>query len=79
VATDDKSVQLKQLLRTGKTKGYVLYDDIDGLLPAGYEGGVELDDILSELARNSVEVLEEPRAERANEGKQDNGPPSIAL
>ena len=51
-------------MRTGKTKGYVLYDEIDELLPIGYEGGPELDDILSELARNGVEVLEEPRTER---------------
>ena len=53
---DDQGVQLKQLLRTGKMKGYVLYDGFDELLPRGYEGGVELDDILSELARNSIDV-----------------------
>ena len=61
---EDKAEQLRQLVRTGKTKGYVLYDEIDELLPIGYEGGPELDDILSELARNGVEVLEEPRTER---------------
>ena len=85
MATDDKTLQLKRLLRTGKTKGYVLYDDIDALLPAGYEGGVELDEILSELARNSIEVLEEARAHRANKFKEDdeffdeNGPLEIYL
>jgi len=64
VTIEDKAEQLRQLVRTGKTKGYVLYDEIDELLPIGYEGGPELDDILSELARNGVEVLEEPRTER---------------
>jgi len=64
VTIEDKAEQLRQLVRTGKTKGYVLYDEIDELLPTGYEGGPELDDILSELARNGVEVLEEPRTER---------------
>jgi len=64
VAIDDKTEQLKHLVRNGKKKGYVLYDEIDELLPAGYEGGLELDDILSELASNGIEVLEEPRAER---------------
>jgi RNA polymerase primary sigma factor len=72
VAIDDKAVQLNQLLRTGKTNGYVLYDDIDKLLPAGYEGGVELDDILSELVRNSIEVLEEPRSDRAKVFQKDD-------
>jgi RNA polymerase primary sigma factor len=72
MAIDDRAAKLEQLLQTGKAKGYVLYDDIDELLPAGYEGGVELDDILSELARNSVEVLEAPRSDRAKEFKEDD-------
>jgi len=67
LTTDDKAEQLKQLVRTGKTKGYVLYDEIDELLPTVYEGGPELDDILSELARNGIEVLEEPRIEHDTE------------
>jgi hypothetical protein len=72
VAVDDKAGQLNELLRTGKTKGYILYDDIDKLLPVGYEGGVDLDDILSELARNNIEVLEEPRVDWAKEFKKDD-------
>jgi len=71
VTIEGKAEQLKQLVRTGKTKGYVLYDEIDELLPNGYEGGPELDDILSELAGNGVEVLEEPRAERDKEFNKD--------
>jgi RNA polymerase primary sigma factor len=71
MAFDDKAEQLKQLLRNGKTKGYVLYDEIDELLPAGYEGGPELDDILSELAGNGSEVLEEPRADAGKDYKED--------
>ena len=69
---EDKAEQLRQLVRTGKTKGYVLYDEIDELLPTGYEGGRELDDILSELARNGIEVLEEPRTERDREFNKDD-------
>jgi RNA polymerase primary sigma factor len=69
---EDKAEQLKQLVRTGKTKGYVLYDEIDELLPKGYEAGPELDDILSELAGNGIEVLEEPRAERDKEFDEDD-------
>ncbi len=68
---EDKAEQLKQLVRAGKTKGYVLYDEIDELLPNNYEGGPELDDILSELAGNGVEVLQEPRTERDKEFEED--------
>ena len=29
--SDDKSEQLKQLIKNGKTRGYILYDEIDEL------------------------------------------------
>jgi DNA-directed RNA polymerase sigma subunit (sigma70/sigma32) len=60
----DKSEQLKQLVTMGKTRGFVLYDEIDELLPPGYEGGAKLDTIFSELAKNGVEVLEGPEVGR---------------
>jgi hypothetical protein len=80
VTIDDKAEQLKQLVRTGKAKGYVLYDEIDELLPTGYGGGPELDDILSELARNGIEALEVAGAEGdkelndVNESLDENDP-----
>ncbi len=71
VTIEGKAERLKQLVRAGKTKGYVLYDEIDELLPNDYEGGTELDDILSELAGDGVEVLQEARAERDKEFTED--------
>jgi RNA polymerase primary sigma factor len=48
----------------GQTRGYVLYEEIDKILPAGTrEAAAELDTILSELVVNSVEVMDEPRTE----------------
>ncbi|HLM98882.1 MAG TPA: RNA polymerase sigma factor region1.1 domain-containing protein [Bryobacteraceae bacterium] len=35
----EKAARLNQLLEAGKTNGYVLYDDIDALLPDDYESG----------------------------------------
>ena len=64
VTIEDKAPQLKQLVTTGKTKGYVLYDEIDEPVPTGDKGGPALDEILLRLARNGIEVLEEPRAEQ---------------
>jgi len=67
VGSDDHGEQLKQLVQSAKTKGYALYDEVDELLPAGYRGGTELDDILSELARSGIEVLEKPRDQHQDE------------
>jgi RNA polymerase primary sigma factor len=71
MTNDDTAVKLTQLLSAGKKTGYVLYDDIDKLLPADYDGGAELDLILSELSRNSIEVLEEPEADRTSKAEKD--------
>jgi RNA polymerase primary sigma factor len=67
VTIEDKAEQLKQLVRSGRTKGYVLYDEIDELVSTGNQGRPDLDDILSELARNGIEVRQEPRTERTRD------------
>ena len=52
--------KLAQLIETAKGKGYVLFDQIDELLPEDYTDGRELD-ILSKFDRAGIEVLEGPR------------------
>jgi RNA polymerase primary sigma factor len=60
---DRKAEQLEQLLRTGRTRGYVLYEEMDKILAAGRDGIAELDTVLSELTMNYIEVIDEPRTE----------------
>jgi RNA polymerase primary sigma factor len=60
---DRKAEQLEQLLRVGRTRGYVLYEEIDKILAPGRDGLAELDTILSELSMNHIEVIDEPRTE----------------
>jgi RNA polymerase primary sigma factor len=63
VATEEKFGRLKQLMDTGKEKGYVLYDEVNELLTEDYSGGRQLDDLLTELDSAGVEILEEPKIE----------------
>jgi RNA polymerase primary sigma factor len=63
VATEEKFGRLKQLMDTGKEKGYVLYDEVNELLTEDYSGGRQLDDLLTELDGAGVEILEEPKIE----------------
>jgi RNA polymerase primary sigma factor len=58
--TDDRAEQLTRFVHSAKAKGYVLYDEIDEFLPTKSRIREELQDMFSELARNAVEVLEEP-------------------
>src|SRR5580692_9552564 len=63
VAIEEKFGRLKQLMDTGKEKGYVLYDEVNELLTEDYSGGRQLDDLLTELDSAGVEILEEPKLE----------------
>jgi RNA polymerase primary sigma factor len=63
VAIDEKLGRLKELMDTGKAKGYVLYDEVNELLTEDYSGGRQLDDLLTELDGAGVEILEEPKLE----------------
>jgi RNA polymerase primary sigma factor len=63
VANEDKFGRTKQLINTGRDKGYVLYDEVNDLLADDYPGGRELDDLLTELDSAGVELLEEPKLE----------------
>jgi len=71
---DDRVTGLKKLIQTGKQKGYVLYDDIDELLPEDYEGGPELDDLLSSIESAGIEILNEPKIASGQTQQPSGGP-----
>ena len=63
MANEEKFGRMKQLMDSGKEKGYVLYDEVNELLTEEYRGGRELEDLLSEFDSAGVEILEEPKLE----------------
>jgi RNA polymerase primary sigma factor len=63
VASEEKFGRMKQLLDSGKEKGYVLYDEVNDLLTDEFRGGRELEDLLTEFDTAGVEILEEPKLE----------------
>jgi RNA polymerase primary sigma factor len=59
---DDKYDGLERLVQIGKEKGYVLYDEVSEILPAGeLASGAELEDVLAGLDTAGIEILEEPK------------------
>ena len=61
MATEEKFGRLRQLMETGKEKGFVLYDEVNDLLAEEFPAGRELDDLLTDLDSAGVEILEEPK------------------
>jgi len=59
LAIDEKHGRLQQLVDAGKEKGFLLYDDINEVLPDDVTSGETLDDILAGLDVAGIEILEE--------------------
>ena len=74
MATEEKFGRLRQLMETGKEKGFVLYDEVNDLLAEGFPSGRELDDLLTDLDSAGVEILEEPKLdfEKSKDGEAED-------
>jgi RNA polymerase primary sigma factor len=74
VATDDKYGRLKNLMDSGKEKGFVLYDEVNELLAEDFPSGREFEDLLTDLDSAGVEILEEPKLdfEKASKDEPDD-------
>ncbi|HSP66363.1 MAG TPA: sigma-70 factor domain-containing protein, partial [Bryobacteraceae bacterium] len=79
MASEEKVGRLKQLMDSGKEKGYVLYDEVNELLTEEFPGGRELDDLLSELDTAGVEILEEPKIEFDKKVEEGEEPTDLEL
>jgi RNA polymerase primary sigma factor len=79
LASEEKVGRLKQLMDSGKEKGYVLYDEVNELLTEEFPGGRELDDLLSELDTAGVEILEEPKIEFDKKVEEGEEPTDLDL
>jgi RNA polymerase primary sigma factor len=70
LAFDEKFDQVNKLISLGKEKGYLLYDEVNDLLPSDVHSAEDLSDLLSMFDSEGIEVVDSPR------GKS---PESIAL
>jgi RNA polymerase primary sigma factor len=61
VALEEKHGRLKRLVDAGKEKGFLLYDEINEILPDDVVDGPVLDELLADLDSAGVEILEEPK------------------
>jgi len=56
---EDEFGHVQQLMLRGKERGYLLYDEINDSLPADVHSSQEIDDLLSTLERQGIEIYED--------------------
>src|ERR1700722_5192894 len=59
LALEEKYDQVRQLINMGKERGYLLYDEVNDLLPAEIHSSEEIDDLLSTFERYGIDVYED--------------------
>ena len=61
MAFDDKNDEVTKLIHMGKEKGYLLYEEVNDLLPSDVHSAEEIEDVLSMFDSAGIEVLDSPR------------------
>ena len=65
LAIEEKYDQVRQLIAMGKERGYLLYDEVNDILPAEVHSSEEIDDLLSTFERYGIDVYEDLAAAKA--------------
>ena len=65
LALEEKYDQVRQLINMGKERGYLLYDEVNDILPAEVHSSEEIDDLLSTFERYGIDIYEDLAAAKA--------------
>ena len=58
MSIEEKYDEVRQLINIGKEKGYLLYDEVNELLPSEITSSEELDDLLNTFGSAGIEVID---------------------
>ena len=73
VALEEKYDQVRQLIAMGKERGYLLYDEVNDILPPEVHSSEEIDDLLSTFERYGIDVYEDLSSAKAALAASDSG------
>ena len=65
LAIEEKYDQVRQLIAMGKERGYLLYDEVNDILPPEVHSSEEIDDLLSTFERHGIDIYEDAAAAKA--------------
>jgi RNA polymerase primary sigma factor len=66
LSIEEKYDEIRQLITIGKEKGYLLYDEVNELLPADITSSEELDDLFSTFGSAGIEVVDSEKSYRGD-------------
>jgi len=73
VSIEEKYDEIRQLIVVGKEKGFLLYEEINELLPTEITSGEELDDLFSTFGSAGIEVVDSEKSYRDEKPEAEEG------
>ena len=68
LSIEERYDEVRQLIAVGKEKGYLLYDEVNDLLPSEITSSEDLDDLFNAFGSAGIEVVD---SDKANRGDKD--------
>jgi RNA polymerase primary sigma factor len=81
LAIEEKYDEIRQLIAVGKEKGFLLYDEVNELLPADVTSSDELDELFALFNSAGIEVIDSDQKVREEKpfGRPDEGREQVEL
>src|SRR3954453_4160656 len=82
MSIEEKYDEVRQLINVGKEKGYLLYDEVNEMLPSEITSSEELDDLFNAFGSAGIEVVDSDKAYRGEKDFDRDGSeegPELAL
>jgi RNA polymerase primary sigma factor len=71
LALDEKYEDIQKLIDAGKEKGYLTYDQVNDLIPHDVQSPDDLEDLLTTIGTQGIDVLEGPKMPSSGLDKED--------
>ena len=81
MSIEERYDELRQLITQGKAKGYLLYDEVNEILPSEVTSSEELDELFNAFGSAGIEIVETDKAYRDDRGveREDGGGQGLDL
>src|SRR5258705_6176820 len=73
LSIEERYDEVRQLIQVGKEKGYLLYDEVNELLPSEITSSEELDDLFNAFGAAGIEIVDSDKAYRDDKGFDRDG------
>jgi RNA polymerase primary sigma factor len=73
LSIEEKYDEVRQLIQVGKEKGYLLYDEVNEMLPSEVTSSEDLDDLFNAFSSAGIEVVDSDKAYRGDKDFDRDG------